>query len=142
MGVMQALVSFIQVSSDNIRTIVAGDHKFVFLNRDQIVLVSVSCAGDSSPQILLQLSYVYNQIISVLTYTSLHKIFKQRRNYDLRRLLSGAEKFIDNLVNMMDTEPGFLLGAIRCLPLDAPIREMIEQTIVLNAKVKVRVAKY
>ena len=48
-----------------------------------------------------QLSYVYNQILSVLTYTQLARIMEQRRNYDLRRLLSGKDSTGDilNIVN-------------------------------------------
>ena len=42
-----------------------------------------------SPQLVAQLTYVYNQVLSVLTYSQLSRIMEQRRNYDLRRLLSG-----------------------------------------------------
>lgn len=77
------------------------------------------------------------QVISVLTHTTLTRIFKQHRNYDLRRPLSGAEKFFDNLLNLMDVEPGLLLTSVRCLPLDSAVREIISQTIVQHAKVKV-----
>lgn len=137
MGLMQALVSFVSNSeNDIIRCIVAGSHRFVFLIREHLILVGVSQGPDSAHQLLLQLSYVYNQIISVLTLSQLSKIFRQRRNFDLRRLLSGAEKFIDNLLNMMDSEPGFLLGAVRCLPLDGSIRDSIAQTICQHCKVK------
>ncbi|XP_041350139.1 protein SAND-like [Gigantopelta aegis] len=136
MGVMQALVSVVQDSKDNLRCIIAGDHKFVFLVRDPLLLVGVTCGSDSIQQILLQLSYVHSQVLSVLTHTTLFKIFKQRRNYDLRRLLTGAEKFFDNLLNLIDTEPGFLLGAVRCLPLDSSVREIIAQSIVQHGKVK------
>lgn len=137
-GVMQALVSFVQDSSDLIRGMVAGDHKFVFLVREHLIIVGVSSGADSMQQLLLQLTYVYNQVISVLTYSTLSKIFKQRRSYDLRRLLSGAEKFIDNLLNMMDREMSILLGSVRCLPLESDVREIITQSIVQQTKVKVR----
>lgn len=138
MGLLQALVSFVHDSNkDNIRCIVAGDHKFVFLVRDHLLLVGVCCSQDSPHQILHQLSYLYNQILSVLTHTTLNKIFKQRRNYDLRRLLSGAEKFLDNLLHMIDTDASFLLGAVRCLPLDSQIRDQIAQSVGQQAKVKV-----
>lgn len=137
MGLLQALVSFVHDSNkDNIRCIVAGDHKFIFLVRDHLILVGVCCSQDSQHQILHQLSYLYNQILSVLTHTTLNKIFKQRRNYDLRRLLSGAEKFLDNLLHMIDTDASFLLGAVRCLPLDSQIRDQIAQSVVQQAKVK------
>ena len=139
-GVMQALVSFVQHSDsggDTIRSIISGEHKFVFLVREHLILVCVSRTTDSTQQILIQLSYVYNQILSVLTLSSLKKIFKQRRNYDLRRQLSGSEKFLDSLLNMMETEPGHLLGAVRCLPLENTIRDMIAQSIAQHGKIKV-----
>ncbi|XP_048739564.1 vacuolar fusion protein MON1 homolog A-like isoform X2 [Ostrea edulis] len=137
MGLLQALVSFVHDSNkDNIRCFIAGDHKFVFLVRDHLILVGVCSSQDSPHQILHQLSYLYNQILSVLTHTTLNKIFKQRRNYDLRRLLSGAEKFLDNMLNMFDTDASFLLGAVRCLPLDSQVRDQIAQSVVQQARVK------
>ena len=62
MGVMQALVSFVQDAKDNIRSIIAGQHKFVFLVRDHLILVGVTRGMDSTQQMLLQLMYVYNQV--------------------------------------------------------------------------------
>lgn len=137
MGVMQALVSCVQDNHDNIRCVIAGEHKCVFLVRGPIILVAVTRTQESMQQILFQLTYVYNQILSVLTYTQLSKIFKQRQNYDLRRLLAGAEKFIDNLLNVMDKDACFLLGAVRCLPLPSAVRDTIGQSIVRYASVKV-----
>lgn len=82
---------------------------------------------------------MFPQVISVLTHTTLTRIFRQHRNYDLRRPLSGAEKFFDNLLNLMDIEPGLLLTSVRCLPLDSAVRDTISQTIVQYAKVKVSI---
>lgn len=135
MGVMQALVSFVQVGKNTIRCIMAGSHKFVFLVRGHVILVAVAYTQESVTQLVLQLSYVYNQILSVLTYTQLARIMEQRRNYDLRRLLAGTEKFIDNLLNLMDHEPSFLLGSVRCLPLSSSVRETIGQSM-LQARVE------
>lgn len=42
-----------------------------------------------SSQLVVQLTYVYHQVLSVLTFTQLTKIFEHRRNYDLRKLLAG-----------------------------------------------------
>ena len=52
-------------------------------------------------------------------------------------MIPGTEKFIDNLINLMDTDPSFLLSAIRCLPLDSSIRDLIGQAM-QTAKAKVR----
>ena len=62
MGVMQALVSFVQDDKDNLRSIVAGDHTFVFMNRDHLTFVGVTRGRESTPQMLLQLTYMYNQV--------------------------------------------------------------------------------
>ncbi|GAB6022678.1 hypothetical protein CHUAL_006771 [Chamberlinius hualienensis] len=130
MGVIQALVSCVQIKQDVIRCIVAGDHRFVFSIHRPIILVAVCSSSESIQQLHLHLTYAYYQIISVLTLTQLQKIFEQRQNYDLRRLLSGSEKFLDSVLNLVEHEPGFLLGSIRCLPLQANVRDTITQTII------------
>ncbi|XP_065052871.1 vacuolar fusion protein MON1 homolog A-like [Rhopilema esculentum] len=129
MGVMQAIVSFVQDNDDNIRVICAGKHKFVFVVRGPLILVAVCYGNDSPSQLLVQLNYVYHQILSVLTHSQLCRVFEQRRNYDLRKLLAGTEKFIDNLMNLMSTDPSFLLGAVRCLSLPGSVRDIIGQTL-------------
>nr|CAD7431674.1 unnamed protein product [Timema monikensis] len=129
-GVMQALVSFVQASQDTIRSIQAGNSRFVFLIKGPIILVSVSRTSESVAQLVLQLTYVYNQVVSVLTSSQLTRIYEQRRNYDLRRLLTGTERLIDHLLNFMECEPAFLLGAVKCLPLVPSVRDSITQTIV------------
>ncbi|XP_046860128.1 vacuolar fusion protein MON1 homolog A-like isoform X2 [Xenia sp. Carnegie-2017] len=134
-GVMQALVSFVEDDKNQLRSIVAGDHKFVFLVKGHLILVAISYAKESSAQMAVQLTHVYHQILSVLTHKQLERIMNQRGNYDLRRLLGGTEKFIDSLLDLMDHEPSVLLGAVRCLPLKSSIREMIGQSFV-QAKVK------
>ncbi|XP_005090495.1 protein SAND [Aplysia californica] len=137
MGVMQALVICTHdFQKDTLRSIVAGDHKFVFMCRDHLTFIGITRGRESTQQMLLQLTYMYNQVISVLTLSTLTRIFKQHRNYDLRRPLSGAEKFFDNLLNLMDVEPGLLLSSVRCLPLDSSVRENISHSIVQHAKVK------
>ncbi len=109
----------------------------MFLVRDHLILVGVINTKKYVHWILLQLNYVYNQALSVLPFSQLSRIFKQSRDYDLRRLLTGAEKFLDNLLSLMDIEPSFLLGAVRCLLLDSHVRDTIAQSIIQHAKVKV-----
>ncbi|KAK4304254.1 hypothetical protein Pmani_013009 [Petrolisthes manimaculis] len=129
-GLMQALVSFVADSDDVIRCIVSGDHKFVFLVKSPLILVAVSHSMASIPQLFMQLTYVHNQIISVLTASALTRMFEKRRNYDFRHLLGGTERLLDNLLNMLDYHPSFLLGGVQCLPLATSIRETITQTII------------
>nr|CAG4646153.1 EOG090X03TW [Macrothrix elegans] len=128
-GVMQALVSIVEDGEDHLETIHAGDTRFVFLHKTPLILVAVSKMKDSVMQLQLQLEYLYNQIVSVLTKNQLERIFEQRRNYDLRRLLAGSERLMDNLVSYMANDYSILLGAVKCLPMPASDRDAVTQTI-------------
>ncbi|CAD6241678.1 GSCOCG00009337001-RA-CDS [Cotesia congregata] len=130
MGVMQALVSFVAAGNDTIKSVHAGDTNFVFLIKGPLILVAVSKTLESVAQLNLQLTYVYNQILFVLTQSHLTRVYEQRRNFDLRRLLTGSERLIDHLLNFMDREPAFFLGAVKCLALAPSMRENITQTII------------
>ncbi|KAJ8976417.1 hypothetical protein NQ317_005337 [Molorchus minor] len=129
-GVMQTLVSFVQSSGDCIKSIHAANTLFVFLVKKPLILVAVSKAQDGVQQLTSELSYVFNQITSILTLTRLNKIYEQRQNYDLRRLLAGVERLIDHLLDYSETEPSFFLGAVECLPLSLSVRDTINSAIV------------
>lgn len=55
-GVLQVLVSFVQVEQDVIRAVYAGDTKFVFLNKGPLILVAVSKTTETVSQLILQLT--------------------------------------------------------------------------------------
>ncbi|XP_050510931.1 vacuolar fusion protein MON1 homolog A isoform X1 [Diabrotica virgifera virgifera] len=129
-GVMQTLVSFIQSSDDSIQSIHTGDTRFVFLIKKPLILVAVSKTHENDSQLRLQLNYVFNQITSILTLTRLNKIYEQRQNYDLRRLLSGVERLIDHLLTFSENELSVMLGAVQCLSLPASVRDSISSAIV------------
>ncbi|XP_069065636.1 vacuolar fusion protein MON1 homolog B-like [Pleurodeles waltl] len=132
MGVMMALVSFVQSSSNVIRSIYSGDHKVVFVQKGPLVLVSVSRTLQSEDQLRRELHYVYYQIISMLTQASIRRIFEHKKNYDLRRLLTGSEKILDSLLNLVETDASYLLGAVQCLPLASSVRDSLN-AILLKA---------
>ncbi|XP_069503659.1 uncharacterized protein [Ambystoma mexicanum] len=132
MGVMMALVSFVQSGNNIIRSIYSGDHKVVFMQKGPLVLVSVSRTLQSEDQLRRELHYVYYQIISMLTQASIRRIFEHKKNYDLRRLLTGSEKILDSLLNLVEIDPSFLLGAVQCLPLAASVRDALN-AILLKA---------
>nr|CAG4643847.1 EOG090X03TW [Lepidurus arcticus] len=129
-GVMQALVSVVQDGDDSLRSIQSGDTHFAFLVKGPLILVAVSKIHDSVPQLGLLLTYVFNQIVSVLTASQLYRIFEQRHNYDLRRLLAGSERLMDSLIDQFDQDPALVLGAVHCLPMGASDRDALTQTIV------------
>ncbi|ETE68428.1 Vacuolar fusion protein MON1-like A, partial [Ophiophagus hannah] len=125
MGVMMALVSFVEAEKNAIRSIHADGYKVVFLRKSPLVLVAVAQTRQSEQEIAQELLYIYYQIVSLLTLTQLNRIFQQKQNYDLRRLLAGSERITDNLVDLMARDPSFLMGAARCLPMAAGVRDVV-----------------
>ncbi|XP_055773504.1 vacuolar fusion protein MON1 homolog B-like isoform X2 [Salvelinus fontinalis] len=129
MGVMMALVSFVQSSDNMIRSVYSDGHMVVFMQKGPLVLVSVSSSRQSEQQLRAELLYVYYQIISMLTQASITRIFQHKKNYDLRRLLAGSEKILDGLLNLVDSDPSFLLAAVHCLPLTSSLRDSLSQIL-------------
>ncbi|XP_029908539.1 vacuolar fusion protein MON1 homolog B [Myripristis murdjan] len=129
MGVMMALVSFVQSGDNIIRSVYSEEHTVVFLQKGPLVLVCVSSSRQSEQQLRGELLYVYYQIISMLTQASIARIFEHKKNYDLRRLLAGSEKILDGLLNLVDSDPSFLLAAVHCLPLASSLRDSLSQIL-------------
>ncbi|XP_064546459.1 vacuolar fusion protein MON1 homolog [Drosophila montana] len=143
-GVIQALVSFVKHGQDAITSIHAGGIKFAFMQRDSLILVAASRTNMSVPQLKLQLSDVYYQILSTLTNSRISQIFEKRKNYDLRRLLSGSERLIFNLLANDSSNARvssniftFLTNSIQVLPLPTTVRSSIISAIQSNcSKIK------
>lgn len=71
------------------RSVIAGDHTFVFVQKGVINLACVSRTREPASQLAQQLNYMYSQILSILTGGVL-KIFEKRAQFDLRSLLGGS----------------------------------------------------
>lgn len=144
-GVMQAIVSVVQSNDeDNLKAIHAGGVRFIFLVKSPIILVAVSRTKKSVPQIQMLLHDVFNQIVSTLTLSTLTKVYENRKNFDLRRLLSGSERLIHHLLLTDVKTKGisnnsfiFLTHSIRILPLQSGMRDNIVSAIQNNcSKIK------
>ncbi|EDW29029.1 GL18636 [Drosophila persimilis] len=143
-GVIQALVSFVQLGQDAITSIHAGGIKFAFMQRSSLILVAATRTNMSVQQLHLQLGDVYNQILSILTYSHMTKIFEKRKNFDLRRLLSGSERLFFNLLandsssaRVSNNIFTFLTNSIRVFPLSTTVRSQITGAIQSNcSKIK------
>ncbi|XP_061398217.1 vacuolar fusion protein MON1 homolog A [Musca vetustissima] len=143
-GIIQALVSFVENSQDDITSIKAKGVQFVFMVKSNLIFVAASRTHLSVAQLQVQLNDAHNQIISTLTYSQLTKIFNQRKNFDLRRLLEGSERLINNLLlndssgkKISNNVFAFLTNSIRILPLQSSVRTSISQAIKENcSKIK------
>uniref|UniRef100_A0A3Q3WY84 Vacuolar fusion protein MON1 homolog n=1 Tax=Mola mola TaxID=94237 RepID=A0A3Q3WY84_MOLML len=129
MGVMMALVSFVEADKNIIRSVHADGCKVVFLAKSPLVLVGVTQTCQSEKELLRELHYIYYQIVSLLTLTQLNHIFQHKQNYDLRRLLAGSEYLTDNLLHRLERDPGLLLSAVTCLPLANSARDVVSSSL-------------
>jgi hypothetical protein len=73
----------------------------------------------------------------VLTSSQLTRIFEQRVNFDLRRLLGGTEVFLDSLSTSFNNDHSFMLGALQVLRLDRSTRDSAGQ-ILSKGNIKVK----
>ena len=64
-----------------------------------------------------------------MTLSQLTRIFEQRKNYDLRNMIRGSERLLDSLAMALDTDPSFMLAAVRVLELPATVRDGVSNTI-------------
>ena len=125
MASLSAMASFIEDTHDVLHYFAAGDHQVVFLLRGPLILVSVCSTRETRADVVRELDYVHSQIVSVLTNSSINKIFEQRPDFDLRGLLTGTDKLVDHLVHNMNYEAGFMFHALRPLVMPAADRRSV-----------------
>ncbi|KAK6355112.1 Vacuolar fusion protein mon1 [Orbilia brochopaga] len=130
MGVIQTIISFFQEGKDPLRSFSAGKHKFTILQEGHLYLCGVSSLGETDSQLRTQLDMLYTQVLSTLTLTTVTKVFSERENFDLRRLLGGTEVFLDALSDAMARgEPNILLGSLECVKMRKHVREKINNIL-------------
>jgi hypothetical protein len=129
-GVLQAIISFFNEASDNLQSFESSTHRFAILSSGPLYLVAISSMGETPAQLRSQLDALYAQVVSILTLSQLNRVFLQRYNFDLRRLLGGTEVFLDGLVDSMTRgSPQVLLSALECIKLRKTHRERINNIL-------------
>lgn len=129
-GVLQAIISFFSDASDTLQTFESSSHRFAVLSAGPLYLAAISSTGETSSQLRSQLDALYAQVVSTLTLSQLNKVFSQRYNFDLRRLLGGTEVFLDGLVDSMTRgSPQVLLSALECVKLRKTYRDRINSIL-------------
>ena len=72
---------------------------------------------------------MYHQVLSIVTLSTLTKIFEEKKNFDLRRMLAGSERLLDSLTVNLQKDPSFILSAVRVLSLPSATRDTISSVI-------------
>ncbi|KAI9058311.1 DUF254-domain-containing protein [Trametes sanguinea] len=135
-GVIQALVSIFLDDGDKLRCINAGSTRIVFLLRPPLYYVCVSAWGEPESVTRFHLEYLHLQILSVVSAEQLRRMFEQRRNFDLRRLLNGTEPFLFSLLARLEWDMAMGTSSLHCLKLDPTLRKSIADVLVPTSKIK------
>ncbi|KAG2151303.1 DUF254-domain-containing protein [Suillus clintonianus] len=136
MGIVQALLSVFLDDGDKLRCINAGKLRITFLLRSPLYYVCASSWGEPESVTRSHLEYLHLQILSIVTASQLRRIFERRTNFDLRRLLDGAEPFLFSLLGRMELDLAMATSSLNCLQLDPSLRARVAEALVPTSKMK------
>ncbi|KAK7469379.1 Vacuolar fusion protein mon1 [Stygiomarasmius scandens] len=135
-GIIQALISVFIDDGDKLRCINAGKTRMAFLQRTPLYYVCVSSWGEPESVTRSHLEYLHLQILSIVTAAQLRKIFERRTNFDLRRLLNGAETFLTAMINRLEFDLAMSTSSLHCMRLDPTLRKRAAEALVPATKMK------
>ncbi|KIK79892.1 hypothetical protein PAXRUDRAFT_259272 [Paxillus rubicundulus Ve08.2h10] len=136
MGIVQALLSVFIDDGDKLRSINAGPFRITFLLRSPLYYVCASTWGEPESVTRSHLEYLHLQILSIVTASQLRRIFERRTNFDLRRLLNGAEPFLFSLLERLELDLAMATSSLHCLQLDPGLRSQLADSLVPITKLK------
>ncbi|KAF4599518.1 Vacuolar fusion protein mon1 [Pleurotus pulmonarius] len=135
-GIMQALVSVFIDDGDKLRCINTKTSRITFLIRSPLYYVCYSNWGEPESVTRSHLEYLHLQIISIVTASHLRKLFERRGNFDLRRLLDGAESFLTSILERLQSDVAMNTSSLLCLKLDPSLRKRAADCLIPTSKMK------
>lgn len=85
-GLLQAVISMVQDSGDELVCIKAGNRKFVYFIKESLYFICISSTDEPESILKLQLEFMYKQVLLILT-SKVHDVLKNNSSKDLRDLL-------------------------------------------------------
>nr|QIA97565.1 SAND family protein [Celmisia lyallii] len=119
---LQAIISFVENGGDRVKLVRAGKHQVVFLVKEPIYLVCISCTEEPYESLRGQLELLYGQMILILT-KSVNRCFEKNPKFDMTPLLGGTDIVFSSLFHSFSWNPATFLHAYTCLPLPYPTRQ-------------------
>ncbi|KAF5330264.1 hypothetical protein D9758_014446 [Tetrapyrgos nigripes] len=135
-GIIQALISVFIDDGDKLRCINAGKTRMTFVQRTPLYYVCVSSWGEPESVTRSHLEYLHLQILSIVTAAQLQRIFERRTNFDLRRLLNGAETFLTAMISRLEFDLAMSTSSLHCMKLDPNLRKKVAEALVPTSKTK------
>ncbi|KAG6843931.1 hypothetical protein H0H87_011622 [Tephrocybe sp. NHM501043] len=135
-GIMQALISVFLDDKDKLRCINAGRTRITFVLRPPLYYACSSSWGEPESVTRSHLEYLHLQILSIVTAAQLQRIFERRTNFDLRRLLNGAEGFLSSLLDRLEFDLAMSTSSLQCLKLEPSLRKRAAEALIPPSKMK------
>ena len=125
-GLLQAMAGIAIDSGDKIKSFTAGNVKIVYIHRNNIYLVVISTTQEPEALLQKQLSFIYEQIIFVLT-SKIHGVLENNPSKDMRHLIG------DDTISLISSgfhaddlaSPSVALTALESCTLDSGIRDKV-----------------
>ncbi|KAK9839324.1 hypothetical protein WJX81_008143 [Elliptochloris bilobata] len=121
MAIVDAMLAFAKSRGDAMRSIRAGQHVIVFLERGPLYLVAVAATGEPAAALAQQLDLLHAHLLAILT-NGFDRTLTRNPRFEPRRLLGGTEDMLRGFVHSFETDPSAMLGAFAPLPLPAALR--------------------
>ncbi|KAJ8509306.1 hypothetical protein ONZ45_g8521 [Pleurotus djamor] len=121
---------------DKLRCINTPTSRITFLIRSPLYYVCYSDWGEPESVTRSHLEYLHLQIISIVTASHLRRLFERRGNFDLRRLLDGAESFLTSILSRLEFDLAISTSSLLCLKLDQPLRKRAADCLIPTSKMK------
>jgi len=123
-GILFTIYSILDGADDEIREIELGQgRRLVFFITPPLILVSI--AFGQANQLRNELSIVRDQILSLMSGGEIKKRYLNNSSFDLRRFISGSEKFLHSICDSIESDPAFFLCGLNLVPLNSSKRDQI-----------------
>lgn len=81
-----------------------------------------------------QLDYIHLHILSVVSLGQLQRMFSQRHNFDLRRMLEGTDAILACLIKQMQQDFAMMTNSLQPVRMNQTEREEIGKQLVPSSK--------
>jgi hypothetical protein len=122
-GLLQAVISIIRDSGDELKCIISGNRRIVYFIKNSLYFICIS--STSEPELILQkqLKFMYSLILLVMT-SKVHDVLSKQPSADLRQLLGVDTTRLMNAACVSDlTTPSIAFDALKSFVCSKEVRE-------------------
>lgn len=128
-GLLQAIISIVQDSGDQLKCIRSKRRTIVYFLRNSLYFVSISSTSELEAVLSCQLEFMYSQILLVLT-ARVHDVLENNSSRDIRDLLGPESTRILHASCENDmTSPYISFQCVKSFPMQFDVRKEVNQSL-------------